>query len=162
LIYNIYCFSPLSYTLVSVLSGEYHSSVHLYSRGHQTNERKRNRWWTFLFDKQVLYCTINKGNNKITELREILQSESKLISIKTDKISQQPENCENRNDPDLVQAFLKKMLDPYREHGQMKYIWNRHYFRTIVALNLLWSKCLKVISRSDTSNLLTTRRTKIE
>jgi hypothetical protein len=27
---------------------------------------------------------------------------------KSDKISQQPENCENRNDPDLVQAFLKK------------------------------------------------------
>ena len=25
-----------------------------------------------------------------------------------DKISQQPENCENRNDPDLVQAFLRK------------------------------------------------------
>jgi hypothetical protein len=25
-----------------------------------------------------------------------------------DKISQQPENCENRNDPDLLQAFLKK------------------------------------------------------
>jgi hypothetical protein len=25
-----------------------------------------------------------------------------------DKISQQPENCENRNDTDLVQAFLKK------------------------------------------------------
>jgi hypothetical protein len=24
------------------------------------------------------------------------------------KISQQPENCENRNDPDLVRAFLKK------------------------------------------------------
>jgi hypothetical protein len=24
------------------------------------------------------------------------------------EISQQPENCENRNDPDLVQAFLKK------------------------------------------------------
>jgi hypothetical protein len=24
------------------------------------------------------------------------------------KISQQPENCENRNDPDLVQVFLKK------------------------------------------------------
>jgi hypothetical protein len=30
-----------------------------------------------------------KGNNEITELS-------------------QPENCENRNDPDLVQAFLKK------------------------------------------------------
>jgi hypothetical protein len=28
--------------------------------------------------------------------------------LQTDKISQQPENCENRNDPDLVQAFLKK------------------------------------------------------
>jgi hypothetical protein len=27
----------------------------------------------------------------------------------TDKISQQPENCENRKDPDLVQAFLKKL-----------------------------------------------------
>jgi hypothetical protein len=24
------------------------------------------------------------------------------------QISQQPDNCENRNDPDLVQAFLKK------------------------------------------------------
>ena len=28
--------------------------------------------------------------------------------MQTDKISQQPENCENRNDPDLVQAFRKK------------------------------------------------------
>jgi hypothetical protein len=45
----------------------------------------------------------NKGNNKITELEK-----SKLISIQTDKIRQQPESCENRNDPDLVQAFLKK------------------------------------------------------
>ena len=35
---------------------------------------------------------VNKGNNKITELRTILE----------------PENRENRNDPDLVQAFLKK------------------------------------------------------
>jgi hypothetical protein len=48
-----------------------------------------------------VYLYINKGNNKITELRKILQN-------LTDKISQQPENCENRNDPDLVQAFLKK------------------------------------------------------
>jgi hypothetical protein len=30
------------------------------------------------------------------------------IRLITDKISQQPENCENRNDPALVQAFLKK------------------------------------------------------
>ena len=38
----------------------------------------------------------------------LTKGKSKLISIKTDKISQQQENCENRNDPDLVQAFLKK------------------------------------------------------
>jgi len=41
------------------------------------------------------FCA-NKGNNKITELRTILQRES------------QNSYCENRNDPDLVQAFLKK------------------------------------------------------
>ena len=36
-----------------------------------------------------------KGNNKITELRTIFQTK-----VKTHKyISQQPENCENRNDP---------------------------------------------------------------
>jgi hypothetical protein len=34
--------------------------------------------------------------------------QSKLTSLQTDKISQQPGNCENRNDPDLVQVFLKK------------------------------------------------------
>ena len=52
---------------------------------------------------------ISKGNNKITELRTILQRESQNSYVyKTDKISQQPENCENRNDPDLVQALLKK------------------------------------------------------
>jgi hypothetical protein len=32
----------------------------------------------------------------------------KLISQQKDKISQQPENWEHRNDPDLVQAFPKK------------------------------------------------------
>jgi hypothetical protein len=36
------------------------------------------------------------------------EGKSKLIIIQTDKISQQSENCENRNDPDLVQSFLKK------------------------------------------------------
>jgi hypothetical protein len=50
----------------------------------------------------------NKGNNKITELRTILQRESQNSYVYKHKISQQPENCENRNDPDLVQAFLKK------------------------------------------------------
>jgi hypothetical protein len=48
----------------------------------------------------------------ITKLPNSEQSytkgKSKLIIIYTDKISQQPENCENRNDPDFVQAFLKK------------------------------------------------------
>jgi hypothetical protein len=34
-----------------------------------------------------------------------LKEQTQIVS---DKISQQPENCENRNDPDLVQAFLKK------------------------------------------------------
>jgi hypothetical protein len=35
-------------------------------------------------------------------------NKNKLISQQTDKISQQPENWENRNGPDLVQAFPKK------------------------------------------------------
>jgi hypothetical protein len=30
------------------------------------------------------------------------------VKVFSDKISQQPQNCENRNDSDLVQAFLKK------------------------------------------------------
>jgi hypothetical protein len=58
--------------------------------------------------KSVAVLIVNKGNNKITELRTILQRESQNSYLYTDKISQQPENCENRNDPDLVQVFLKK------------------------------------------------------
>jgi ABC-type transporter Mla maintaining outer membrane lipid asymmetry ATPase subunit MlaF len=36
-----------------------------------------------------------------------------FVVIMNNKISlnQQPENCENRNDPDLVQAFLKMYKD---------------------------------------------------
>jgi hypothetical protein len=30
----------------------------------------------------------------------LTKGKSKLIRIQTDKVSQQPENCENRNDPD--------------------------------------------------------------
>ena len=40
---------------------------------------------------------------------------AKLISQQTDKISQKPENWENRKGPDLVQAFPKKgwvMVNP--------------------------------------------------
>jgi hypothetical protein len=42
--------------------------------------------------------------------KEIRRTDCRLLLYlnSTDKISQQPENCENRNDPDLVQAFLKK------------------------------------------------------
>jgi hypothetical protein len=36
------------------------------------------------------------------------KGKAKLISQQKDKISQQPENWENRNGPDLVQAFPKK------------------------------------------------------
>ena len=47
----------------------------------------------------------DKRNNKITELRTIFQREKQ--STHTDKISQQPANWRNRNDPDLVLAFQK-------------------------------------------------------
>ena len=51
----------------------------------------------------------NKGYNKITEYRAIFQRQ-RQISQQTDKISQQLENWENRNGPDLVQAFPKTVL----------------------------------------------------
>ena len=47
----------------------------------------------------------NKGNNKITELRTIFQRERQ-----NSQVYKQPENCENSNDPDFVQAFPKKWL----------------------------------------------------
>jgi hypothetical protein len=55
-------------------------------------------------------CVVdNKGNTKITEHRAIFQREkAKLTRQQIDKISQQPENWENCNDPDLVQVFPKK------------------------------------------------------
>ena len=51
----------------------------------------------------------NNGNNKITEKSE----QSYKGKVKTNKyINRQnqstTENCENRNDPDLVKAFLRK------------------------------------------------------
>jgi hypothetical protein len=64
-----------------------------------------------LFWRCNAFWYVNKGNNKITELRTIFRRESQnSISIKTDKISQQPENCENRNDPDLVQESIYKNI----------------------------------------------------
>jgi hypothetical protein len=47
----------------------------------------------------------------ITKLQNTDQSsKGKGKSQQTDKISQQPENWENRNGPDLVQAFPMKWL----------------------------------------------------
>jgi hypothetical protein len=51
---------------------------------------------------------MNKGNNKITELRTILQKESQNSWLYKQTKSVNNRKTENRNDPDLVQAFLKK------------------------------------------------------
>jgi hypothetical protein len=48
------------------------------------------------------------GNNKITEHRAIFQREKQNSKVNKHKISQQPENWENCNGPDLVQTFPKK------------------------------------------------------
>ena len=44
----------------------------------------------------------------ITKLPNSEQSYKGKVKTHNYKNSQQPETCENRNDPDLVQAFLKK------------------------------------------------------
>jgi hypothetical protein len=44
----------------------------------------------------------------ITKLPNSEQSYKGKVKTHNYINSQQPENCENRNDPDLVQAFLKK------------------------------------------------------
>ena len=48
------------------------------------------------------HAPVNKANNKITEHRAIFQRERQ----QTDKISQQPENWENRNGPDCKSTCL--------------------------------------------------------
>ena len=55
----------------------------------------------------LLVCT-DKGNNKITELRTILQRESQNSQVNKQTKSGNNRKTENRNDPDLVQAFLNK------------------------------------------------------
>ena len=52
--------------------------------------------------------SIIKGNNKITELRTILQRESQNSLLYKQTKSVNNRKTENRNDLDLVQAFLKK------------------------------------------------------
>ena len=52
--------------------------------------------------KSMPHAPVNKVNNKITEHRAIFQRERQ----QTDKISQQPENWENRNGPDCKSTCL--------------------------------------------------------
>jgi hypothetical protein len=56
----------------------------------------------------VIATIVIRVITKLPNSEQSYKGKSKLISIYTDKISQQPENCENRNDPELAQAFLKK------------------------------------------------------
>jgi hypothetical protein len=69
----------------------------------------------------VSHFTSVTGRKKMKKIRNITFSEQFQNPIAKSEIgeksihlahkhglSQQPENCENRNDPDFVQAFLKK------------------------------------------------------
>ena len=48
---------------------------------------------------------MNKGNNKIKNSEQSYKGKVKTHKYINRQSSQQPENCENRNDTDLVQAF---------------------------------------------------------
>jgi hypothetical protein len=52
---------------------------------------------------------INEGSKQITELRTILQRESKKLSVYKQTKSVNNRKTENRIDLDLVHAFLKKL-----------------------------------------------------
>jgi hypothetical protein len=58
----------------------------------------------------VIHTVINKGNSKITKLRTIFQWESQNSQVYKQTKSVNNRKTENRNDPDLVQAFLKNSL----------------------------------------------------
>jgi hypothetical protein len=45
---------------------------------------------------------------KLPNSEQYYKGKVKTYNYINRKISQQPENCENRNEPGLVQAFLKK------------------------------------------------------
>jgi hypothetical protein len=51
---------------------------------------------------------MNKGNNKITKHRAIFQRERQNSYVNKQKNQSTTKNWENRNGPDLVQAFPKK------------------------------------------------------
>ena len=50
---------------------------------------------------------------KLPSSEQSSKGKRKTISTQTDKISQQPENWENRNDPDLIDHNSSKMTDPF-------------------------------------------------
>jgi len=56
----------------------------------------------------VMIFALKRCSVHFHHVRVITKGKSKLIDTLTDKINQQTENCENRNDPDLVQAFIMK------------------------------------------------------
>jgi hypothetical protein len=98
-----------------------HRTLQIVQHKHSNNNNCKT---VFLCEKQtnkspyiIIFNTIkktmkwkwnNKGNNKITELRAILQRESQNSYVYKQTKSVNNRKTENRNDPDLVQAFLKK------------------------------------------------------
>ena len=85
----------------------------------------------------------------ITKLPNTQQSskrKGKLISQQTDKFSQQPENWEHRNGPDLVHTFPKKwwvesdftapnLPLPLRLKGSSCHYYNNIFSHTIIVVN---------------------------
>jgi hypothetical protein len=61
----------------------------------------------YVFQTQSFVFNVVKNPKRSNLASIVIRSEFCIKTYKR-KISQQPENCENRNDPDLVQAFLKK------------------------------------------------------
>ena len=59
--------------------------------------------------------------------------------MQTDKISQQPENCENRNDPELVQAFLKKwwVESYFKAPNQMVDVYNSDIINPVSIIDFI-------------------------
>jgi hypothetical protein len=63
-----------------------------------------------LHDHTVLHLQI-RVITKLPNSEQSFKGKVKTHKYINRQISQQPENCENRNDPNLVQAFLKKWWD---------------------------------------------------
>jgi hypothetical protein len=60
------------------------------------------------FEVYFQWYFLNKGKHKLPNSEQSYKGKVKTHNYINRQISQQPENCENRNDPDLAQAFLKK------------------------------------------------------